>query len=70
MALYSQPMILPFNADGTVYVVQDEDGKIVGTGDREVCAVLFEMMKRAKTGGPFQTSTPIAHTNIRSAITV
>ena len=70
MAIYSQPMILPFNPDGSIYVLQDEHGRIIGTGDREVCAVLLETMKKAIASEPFHASPVAAHANVRSAITL
>ena len=70
MAVYSQPMILPFNPDGSIYVLQDEHGRIIGTGDRAVCAVLLETMKKAIASEPFQAAPVVAHANVRSAITL
>ena len=69
MAEYSEPMIVPLNAEGTIYALLDEHGKIIGTGDREVCAVLVEMMKRAKEMEPLQSASVLSHGNVRSAIT-
>ena len=63
-------MIVPLNAEGTIYALLDEHGKIIGTGDREVCAVLYEMMKQAKARRPFEFKQAKPHSNIRSAITV
>ena len=62
-------MIVPLNAEGTIYALLDEDGKIIGTGDREVCAVLVEMMERAKEMEPLQSASGLSHGNVRSAIT-
>ena len=70
VAIYSQPMILPLNPDGSIYVLQDENGRIIGTGDRAVCAVLLEVMKKANTSAPFQAAPVVAHGNVRSAITL
>jgi hypothetical protein len=33
------------NADGQVYALQDEQGRIVGTGTREICEALLHLMK-------------------------
>ncbi|HJY27691.1 MAG TPA: hypothetical protein VJ306_06605 [Pyrinomonadaceae bacterium] len=43
--MYSEPIILPLNADGQLYALQDEHGRIVGTGTREICHVLLMVMK-------------------------
>jgi hypothetical protein len=69
VAEYSEPMIVPLNAQGTIYALLDEHGKIIGTGDREVCAVLVEMMKRAKEMEPLKSVSALSHGNVRSAIT-
>ena len=69
MAEYSEPMIVPLNPEGTIYALLDEDGKIIGTGDREVCAVLVKMMKRAMAMEPLESMPALSHGNVRSAIT-
>ena len=33
------------NADGQVYALQDEHGRIVGTGTRQICEALLRLMK-------------------------
>ncbi len=43
--MYSELIILPLNADGEVYALEDEHGRIVGTGTREICEALLSMMK-------------------------
>lgn len=43
--VYSEPIILPLNADGKLYALEDEQGRIVGTGTREICEALLTMMK-------------------------
>ena len=45
-AVYSEPIILPLNADGQLYALEDEHGRIVGTGTREVCEVLLTIIKK------------------------
>lgn len=44
--MYSEPIILPLNADGQLYALEDEQGQIVGTGTREVCEVLLTIIKK------------------------
>ena len=43
--VYSEPIILPLNAEGKLYALEDEQGRIVGTGSREICEALLSMMK-------------------------
>jgi hypothetical protein len=43
--MYSEPIILPLNADGQLYALEDEHGRIVGTGTRETCEVLLLIIK-------------------------
>lgn len=43
--MYTEPIILPLNADGQIYLLEDEHGKIVGTGTREICEALLTIMK-------------------------
>lgn len=43
--MYLEPIMLPLNADGLLYALQDEKGQIVGTGTREICQVLLRIMK-------------------------
>ena len=44
--MYSEPIILPLNADGQLYALEDEHGRIVGTGTREICEVLLRIIKK------------------------
>jgi len=37
--------MLPLNADGELYALEDEHGCIVGTGTREICEALLTIMK-------------------------
>lgn len=43
--MYTEPIILPLNADGQLYTLEDEQGHIVGTGTREICEALLTIMK-------------------------
>ena len=47
--MYSEPIILPLNADGQLYALEDEHGRIVGTGTREICEVLLTIIKNEVT---------------------
>jgi hypothetical protein len=43
--MYTEPTILPLNADAKLYALHDEQGRIVGTGTREMCELLLTIMK-------------------------
>ena len=62
--MYNEPIILPLNADGQIYALQDEQGRLVGTGTREICEALLTFMKneaflfrRLKPDQPDRNST-------------
>ncbi len=40
----SKPMVFPLDTHGTVYVLEDEDGKSLGTGSRATCYFLLELL--------------------------
>lgn len=42
--MYTRPMILPLDADGRIYELQDEHGETIGTGSREVCEILLYLI--------------------------
>jgi hypothetical protein len=67
--MYTMPMILPLDSTGRVYVLQDKNGQVVGTGSREVCETLMYLID----AGMSQTTdnAPVAQrTNVRAAITI
>jgi hypothetical protein len=68
--MYTQPMILPINADGTLYVAQDERGECIGTGTREVCQALIDIVLRAKNAEPVKLSPTQTRANVRAAIVI
>lgn len=67
--MYTVPMILPLDGTGRVYVLQDKDGRVVGSGSREVCERLLRLIA---AGLSPVTNNPAAAegTNIRAAITI
>jgi hypothetical protein len=70
--VYSEPIILPFDIYGEIYAIQDETGNIVGTGSRDVCAVLVHMMRKQtskviSTGPHIESSQ---RNNVRAAIVI
>ena len=67
--MYTMPMILPLDGTGRVYVLQDKNGQVVGTGSREVCETLMYLMDAGLT--PVSEDKPaIARSNVRAAITI
>jgi hypothetical protein len=69
--MYSEPLILPLNVDGTIYALQDEKGRIMGTGTREVCEVLVHIITDQRRASAIrEVPGAIAQKNIRSAIVI
>jgi hypothetical protein len=67
--MYTQPMILPLDGSGRIYVLQDQNGQVVGTGSREVCETLMYLMG-AGLAPAVDKSPAVAHSNVRAAITI
>jgi hypothetical protein len=70
--LDAETMIHPLDAEGNIYAIQDEKGKIIGTGTREVCEILLYIIAQpvaASLSG--KIGVPIQHRpNVRSAIAI
>jgi hypothetical protein len=68
----AEAMIHPLDAEGHIYAIQDEKGKIIGTGSREVCEILLYMIAKAPSASLSGTiGLPIQHrSNVRSAIAI
>ena len=75
--MYSKPIILPLNPEATIYALQDELGKTIGTGTREICELLLHVIN--KHGGERRPEDVLAsierersmpHQNVRSAIAI
>lgn len=67
--MYTMPMILPMDATGRVYVLQDRNGQIVGTGSREVCETLMYLIGAGIP--PANENAPVAQrSNVRAAISI
>jgi hypothetical protein len=67
--MYTMPMILPMDSTGRVYVLQDKNGQVVGTGSREVCETLMYLMDAGIS--PVANIAPATQrTNVRAAITI
>lgn len=67
--MYTMPMILPLDGSGRVYVLQDKNGQVVGSGSREVCEKLLRLIGRGLS--PATENTPAPQTsNVRAVITI
>ena len=67
--MYTLPMILPLDGTGRVYVLQDQNGQVVGSGSREVCERLLSLIRLGLspvTDGSQATQA----SNVRAAITI
>lgn len=70
--MYAKPMILPLDANGQIYALQDEKGNTIGTGTREVCEVLLYIITKpasASISGRTNVSAP-HRGNVRAAIPI
>jgi hypothetical protein len=65
-------MILPLDANGKIYAIQDEKGNVIGTGTREVCEILLYIIgKPASATISGRINAPIEHRpNVRAAIVI
>jgi hypothetical protein len=69
--MYSNPIILPLDIDGTLYVLQDEYGIEIGTGSRKVCEVLMAMICKRRSNISESNCSRIPHRpNVRAAIEI
>jgi len=70
---HPNPIILPLDAWGKLYALQDENGNIIGTGTREVCDVLLYMITKPTSGitvpGEPHVKIP-RRLNVRAAIAI
>ena len=67
--MYTVPMIFPLDATGRVYVLQDQNGQVVGSGSREVCERLLSLIGLGLS--PVTESSQVVQaSNIRAAITI
>ena len=67
--MYSSPIILPLDGTGRIYVLEDEQGKVVGTGSREVCEALMYLMVSGLSPAS-ENAKANARSNVRAAITI
>lgn len=65
-------MILPLDLEGNIYALQDEGGKTIGTGTREVCEVLLYIITKSHSpsaSGKNRVLIP-QRPNVRAAIPI
>ena len=67
--MYTMPMILPLDSTGRIYVLQDKNGQVVGTGSREVCETLMYLMDAAFSPAA-ENGPALQRNNVRAAITI
>ena len=70
VCMYTEPTILPLDANGRIYALQDGKGNTIGTGSREVCEVLLYIItKPASPGVAGRGNVPLRQrSNVRAAI--
>jgi hypothetical protein len=67
--MYTMPMILPLDSTGRVYVLQDKNGQVVGTGSREVCETLMYLIGAGMSPAT-ETAATAQRSNVRAAINI
>ena len=67
--MYSSPIILPLDWTGRIYVLEDEQGQVIGTGSREVCETLMYIMG-AGLSPATENGQANTRSNVRAAITI
>ena len=69
--MYAEPMILPLDANGRIYALQDEKGNTIGTGTREVCEVLLYIITKPASQSISGRNGPVSQRpNVRAAIAI
>lgn len=70
--MYTKPIILPLDIEGTIYALQDEKGNTIGTGTREVCEVLLYIINKALSpSASGRSRMPVSQrNNVRAAIAI
>jgi hypothetical protein len=70
--MYGQPKILPLDASGRIFTIQDEKGDTIGTGTRAVCEVLLYIITQANSTGVSGRTNAAGHSraNVRAAISM
>ena len=73
----AKPIILPLNLEGSIYALQDELGRTIGTGTREVCELLLHILNKQSAEkrpeevlAKIERERSMPHQNVRSAIAI
>ena len=72
---HPKPIILPLNQEGSIYALQDEQGRTIGTGTREVCELLLHVITKQGSRpedmvARIEKERSMPHQNVRSAIAI
>jgi hypothetical protein len=62
-------MMFPLDLEGKLHAIQDENGNTIGTGSREVCEVLLQLITKPMAS-VVDVQINAQRTNVRSAISV
>lgn len=69
--MYTTPMMFPLDCHGKIYVLQDEQGKTIGTGTREVCSELLQIIIKPRETQAVDPEILVSqHPNVRAAVTI
>ena len=70
--MYAEPMILPLDANGRIFALQDEKGNMIGTGSREVCEVLLYIITKPASPSNIGLANGSLRqrSNVRAAISI
>jgi hypothetical protein len=68
--MYTEPIILPLDADGKIYALLDEKGNTIGTGTRAVCEVLMYMITKPASRSSTTPGGSPARQNVRAIISI
>ena len=70
--MYTRPTIVSLDADDKIYALYDEKGVVIGTGTREVCEVLINILNRQALSAVLKETDRMVlpRTNIRAAIVI
>jgi hypothetical protein len=68
--MYTTPMMFPLDLDGKLHSIQDEHGNTIGTGSREVCEVLLQLISKPMATAIEVQASITQQTNVRSAISL
>lgn len=70
--MYPRPTIVSLDADDEIYALYDEKGVVIGTGTREVCEVVINILNRQALPPVSKETSRLEfpRTNIRAAIVI